>query len=666
MATKSFSIEAVFKAIDRMSNPLKGMSRNTNQFSRALRTDFAKAQRQVDKFSRNLKQKLGRGLRTVMLGIGLAAVAGLGLAAKEFVAFEQAVTSASAKFGPAFQKGTEGFEQLQDAARGIGATTEFSATQAAEGLDFLALAGFSAEQAMSLLPGVVDLATASATDLATASDIASDSLGAFGLMSEDSAQLGLNLARTMDVMARTTTTSNTDLTTLFETVKKGAASFTAAGQSLESFNALAGVMANAGVKGAEAGTSLRNVMLKLANPTGEAENLLKSLGVVTADSEGNFRDIVDILADVENGLVGMGTQQRTAALATIFGARTVTGINVLLAEGSDSLRTYRDQLEGATGAASEMATTMRGSLQNQLATLKSAALELGFKFIEAFQEKGAGAISKLTELVSNFDPTPIIDGISKGFTIVSKFANVVKNLAPLILTVVGALALYKAIMIGSAIATAILTNAVAVFRAIQFIMIAVTQGMTAAQAALNGVMMANPIGLIIVAIAILIGLTILIIKNWDKVKEFFIKMWEGIKLAFKVAVDFMKGVMFTFADILLTTYGNIFKAIIIGAKKVGEFFGFDTSGLDNVINKINEVQATVRAESFIGGRESEADRIRAEREAPIGGIERSVLTREEAIQRSEVTIRDETGRAEITNAPSGPPSSLNLQQSGAF
>lgn len=641
-----FSIEAVFRAVDKMSNPMKGMSRNTSKFSRALRTDFAKAQRSVDRFSKNFKQNLSRTAKRAVLGFGLAAAAGVGLAAKEFVDFENTVTASSAKFGAEFQKGTAGFIALGDAAREIGATTEFSATEAAKGLDFLALAGFNATQSMSLLPGVVDLATAAQTDLASASDIASDSLGAFGLMTKDTEQLSANFARTMDVMAKTTTTSNTDLATLFETVKKGAATFTASGQSLETFNALAGKLANAGLKGAESGTSLRNVMLRLAKPTGEASDVLKKLGIQTQDSQGNFRDVIDIIGDFEKGLVGMGDAQRTAALATVFGSRTVTGINLLLSEGSDSLRTYRDGLLGATGAAGEMAAVMRTSLSNQIKTLQSAALELGFKFVEAFQEDGAGAIQKLTGFINEFDITPIINGVRTATNVIKAILPFIEFFGPLVLGVVAAWKAYQIAMFVAA----------------------------TAQTALNVAMNANPLGLIITAIGLLIGAGILLIKNWDKVSAFLIgvwnkikevgvAVWDGIKLAFFTAVEFMKRTFFTFADLILTTYGNIFKAIIEGASKVGKFFGFDTTGIDNVISKIEEVQRKVREQSFIGGSVDESSGANREPvQAPVSSSERAASSRENS--RAELLIKDETGQAEMSRNPRSRNFNFNLQSSG--
>lgn len=576
------------------------MGLSSKKFTRGLRRNFAKAQRAVAKFGKSLKRNLGR-IATRSIQIGLLAVgAGLAIATKEFIELDSALTAASAKFGPAFQRGTEGFEQLGKTARQIGAITEFSATQAAEGIDFLALAGFNAAQSMALIPGVVDLATAAQTDLATASDIASDSLGAFNLMTEDTEQLGLNFARVMDVMAKTTTTANTDLVTLFESVKKGAPSFTAAGQSLESFNALAGIMANNSLKGAESGTSLRNIMLRLSKPTGEAADVIKQLGVQTADSEGNFRDVIDIIADFEKGLKGMGTQQRTAALATVFGSRTVTGINILLAEGSDKLRDYRSQLEGATGAAGEMATVMRTSLKNQLSILKSSALELGLQFVEAFETEGRGALTNLIKTVQNFDMTPVINGARFLGEVFQKLVSFIK---PVIDTI---------IRIGIEL----------------FEMLKETE---------TGSKVLELIGSLFGALGVAIEI-----------------MWKIAKPILNLLLNIL--------DPILTVIIAIVDGIATLAKfklAGGSVAKFEQAGLQLATERRSpeeEARRTAAGESFRG-------RLG---QAPISPSERSVLSREEIISRGEVTIRDETGRAEMTETPRGGGFNLNLVQSGEF
>ncbi len=393
---------------------------------------------------------------TVAFGVAL------GLTVREFVNFDQAITSSSAKFGDlnlATAKGQRQLKELGRIARDVGAATQFTATEAAQGLDFLAMAGFNDQQAIALLPQVVDLATVGNIDLARATDISSDALGAFNMMTKDSIQLQTNMTRINDVMAKTITSSNTTLEQLFETIKKGAPAFTMAGQSLESFNALAGAMANAGIKGTDSGTALKNVMLKLANPAGDAAKILKTLGVRTQDSSGNFLDIIDILADFEKGLEGMGTAQRTAALATIFGQRTITGISILLATGSDALREYRKSIKEATGAAKKMADIIRGTLMNRLKALKSAAIELGFKFIEGFGGKAGEAIKDFTEKLRKFDPAPIVKGIKEAFKILGPYLKaaydiflklwpIIKIMAPGILLVVLALKAWKLAQLG--------------------------------------------------------------------------------------------------------------------------------------------------------------------------------------------------------------------------
>lgn len=410
MAIK-FAVETIFKSRDKQSANFNKMGKNAKRFGETTSKAFKKASSSAKRFNGITRGILQAGaIQKSLAGVsrGLASVT------TDFLDFDNAITGASAKFKGldlATKAGQKTLQDLRKTARLVGRDTEFNAAQAAGGLDFLALAGFNAQQAMKLLPGVANLATVAGLDLATATDIASDSLGAFGLMTSNTAQLQKNFTRIQDVMAKTTATSNTNLVDLFESIKKGAPAFTAAGQSLESFSALAGSMANSGVKGAESGTQLRNVMLRLAKPTKQSADLMSRLGVRTQDANGDFRDVIDILADFEKGLKGMGTQQKSAALATVFGARSVTGINILLKDGTKQLRSYRQSLIDSQGASEKMARIMRSSLINRLKSLGSALTEVGFQFFDAFADKGANAIEKLTGIVRKINLKPITDGI---------------------------------------------------------------------------------------------------------------------------------------------------------------------------------------------------------------------------------------------------------------
>lgn len=503
-----FAVATTFFGKDKVSEVFKGMGKNADKFGKDATRSFRRASQSASRFGDITKGILTAGIINKALG-GLRR--GVGSVTQEFIKFDDAIISASAKFkGLNFTtaKGRETLLKLKKTAREVGSETQFSAGAAASGLDFLALAGFNAEQAMASLRGVVDLATVAGIDLASATDIASDSLGAFGLMTKDSNQLQKNFTRLNDVMALTMSRTNTNLEDMFEAIKKGAPTFTSAGQSLESFNALLGVMANSGVKGSEAGTILRNVMLRLAKPTKEAKDVLSSLSIQTNDAKGNFRDVIDILADFEKGLKGMGTQQRAAALSTVFGARAITGVNLLLAEGADSLINFRKEILNSAGASEKMASIMRQSLGNRLKALSSSAIELGFKFFTAFEKQGVGAINKLTDAIRSFDPAPIINGLKIAFKITKALFGAIEPFLPLMPVLIGMWIAY-----GAALKAVAIVSAISGF--IQFV--GILRQTTSVMGILNAVMLANPVGVIVAGVGLLIGATILLTKHWDKV-----------------------------------------------------------------------------------------------------------------------------------------------------
>jgi TP901 family phage tail tape measure protein len=480
MANK-YAVETAFKLIDKATEPLSKIGVKGNAVGKALKKDFMKAQDQL----------AGMGKAAIRAGAAIAAigsaavVAGIAVAAKQFSDFDAAATAATAKFKDLDVKSenyAESLKKVGQTARDVAAITEYNAVDTAGALDKMAMAGLTSEQSMKLLMGTTNLATAAGMDLTTAVDIATDSLGAFGLMSEDASQLQKNLDRVSDVMAKTTNMFNTDMPGMFEAIKKGGPAFTSAGQSVESFSSLIGVMASSGVKGSEAGTQLRNMMLSLANPTEKAAKQLERMGIVTQDSHGNYLDIIDIIGQFETATKSMGSAEKAAALSTIFGSRTVTGMNILLQEGAGKLRDYRKELENAGGAAADIAAAMRGSIKNKIEVLKSALTELGFKFVESFQEKGVGLIEKLTDAVSKFDPQPIINGVTMAGNVIIKLAGVVWELRAPILAVVAAVAVYQGGMLLAAAAVNGFTAAQNILKGVQLAAAHITGHQTKANA----------------------------------------------------------------------------------------------------------------------------------------------------------------------------------------
>ncbi|MCH9712749.1 MAG: phage tail tape measure protein [Proteobacteria bacterium] len=474
-----FSVEAVFKAVDRVTAPVNRMQNRIGKFTRSMNGGLNKLNRNVDKLAGGIKKTgLAIAASLAISGAAMANVIGTG------AEFEQTLVSAAAKFPGEIRKGTEAFTMLEDAARKAGSTTEFTASQSAEALNFLAMAGFNAEQSVAALPGVIDLATAAGVDLATASDVATDSLGAFNLMTDDAAQLGLNLARVNDVIAKTTTTANTTVETMFETIKDGAPVAMSAGASLETFAALTGELANAGIKGTRAGTTLKNMFLKLAAPSTKGAKLLNKFGVSTQDANGDMRDIVDILGDLSKSLDGLGTAEKAGVLEGIFGKIPIAGVNVLLNTGSKRLKEYRKQLEGASGASSTMASVMRDTLQGRLNSLNSAIEGVKITMFSMTSGPLNEVVDKMTAWVRANEQL-IATNIGEFLL------NLINNLENIItwLKRIGiALASFAAFSL--AVKTA-----------------------TTAVAAFNLVMAVNPIALMVIAVTALVaGLTLAIVK----------------------------------------------------------------------------------------------------------------------------------------------------------
>ncbi len=416
MARKKLSLEALLELKDNFTAKITRAERKMMIFHRNMQRALPGMGKMFTGAMAGMNRQINSFAKWGAIGAGGVLALGIKAATDEYISFDNSIRQAGAKFKDLDVRSKDyekTLKKIGKASREVAAITEFTATNTADALDKMAMAGFTSELAMSLLSGTSDLATAAGTDLATAVGIAADTLGAFGLMSDDVGKTTTGLTRIADVFAKTVNTANTDLLGLYEAAKSGAPAFTQAGQSMETFAAMVGTMANSGVKGEESGTQIRNMMLRLADQTPEATKVLRKLGVTTRDGAGNFRDMFDILQDFEKGLKGYGTAQKTAALATVFGARAVTGISIMLKEGSEGLRKYRAQLEGAGGAAKRMADAIRKSLGNQIEVVKSGLVELGLKFVEAFETRGSAALAKLTDKIQKFDINPVIEGADK-------------------------------------------------------------------------------------------------------------------------------------------------------------------------------------------------------------------------------------------------------------
>jgi TP901 family phage tail tape measure protein len=579
-----FSVETIFKAVDKLTAPVSRMQNSIGKFTRSASDGLGRLNRRFSKVSDGIK-KVGRNMLIGAAVIGGAMTSVVATGAQ----FEQSIVNASAKFPEGVKRGTDAFKALEDAARKTGSITEFTASQSAEAINFLAMAGFNAENAIAALPGVVDLATASSLDLGTATDIASDSLGAFNLMTKDSGQLGRNLQRVNDVIAKTATSANTSVTDLFEAIKDGGPVATTAGASLETFAALAGTLANAGIKGSRAGTTLKNTFLSIAAPSSAAAKILKRLSVSTQDADGNMLDIVETLDSLNKALDGLGTAERSAILEGIFGKIPIAGVNVLLAAGTDQLKGYRRALEGAGGASADMAGIMRDTLQGRLNSLKSAVEGVSISLFSMTNGPLVNAIEKTTEYVRANEE--LIATNIGGF-----LAKVINNFELIVTRI-------KQIAIG-----------LAVFYALNLVL----QTFIVIMTAVNLVMALNPIGLIVLGVLALIAAFVGLVTYIDEISEGF----EG---------------MHPVLQALLAPFGLIIKAI----KFIKDNIGVISQAYDKVAGFFSDDAA-----DQVDGRTG------ATMVTPQDRIARSI-EESRSTSSAEVTIKDDTGRAAVTGGRLG-------------
>ena len=345
------------------------------------------------KFGEDVKTGIGQGFGISTVGLVSDAIGKL----KEFAVstvqtgmeFEQSMANVKAISGAT---GDE-FQKLTDFARELGATTMMSASESADAMSFLAMAGWETSEIMAGLPAILDLTIASGSEFATVADIVSDNLTAFGLSAEDATMYSDSLAYAMS-------NANVNMDTLGESLKYIAPVATSAGFSMQETVASVMMLGDAGIKGSQAGTTLRTVMLNLTGANEKATKKLKELGVAVFDSEGKTRKLSEIMRDLDKATQGMTDAQKANIYNTLVGKTAVAGFSTLMEQGAGRLEEYTAGVYDSAGATAEMAEIMGNTTEGKLKIFNSTLDELKLTLFEGIQPALQGTVEWLTDFVS--------------------------------------------------------------------------------------------------------------------------------------------------------------------------------------------------------------------------------------------------------------------------
>ena len=350
--------------------------------------DSSKAESAMSKFSGTAKSAL-KGVTVAVGAVSTAMTAMAGYAIKVGSDFESGMSKVASISGAT----GDDLEALSDKAKEMGASTKFSATEAASAFEYMAMAGWKTEDMLSGIEGVMNLAAASGEDLATTSDIVTDALTAFGLQASDSAHFA-------DVLSAASSNANTNVSMMGETFKYVAPVAGALGFSAEDTAVAIGLMANSGIKAGQAGTTLRSILSRLSKPTDEVQSAMDALGVSITNSDGSMKSLNEITLQLREGFSGLSESESASTAAALAGQEAMSGLLAIVNASDADFNKLKASIDGCDGATEQMAETMQDNLQGSVTIAKSAIEGFGIQIYEEIQDPLKNAVDAGTESIT--------------------------------------------------------------------------------------------------------------------------------------------------------------------------------------------------------------------------------------------------------------------------
>lgn len=485
------------------------------------KTKLAEAESAADEFDKSLEETTNGGLSVFTVALGNLAANVI----TDVIGKMRDMVAGSIEVGKAFDKSmsqvgavsgatADELQALRDKAKEMGSTTKFTASEAADAFNYMAMAGWKTEDMLNGIDGILQLAAASGSDLATTSDIVTDALTAMGYSAKDAGRLS-------DVMAAASSNANTNVEMMGATFQYAAPIVGALGMNMEDTAVAVGLMANAGIKGEKAGTALRSILTRLSTDAGATANNFGALGTLTNElgvefynTNGTVRDLSDIINESREAWAGLSAEQQTSYGKVIAGQEALSGWLAIMNAAPEDVDKLTKAVEGADGAAEKMANTMLDNLGGDMTLLQSKLEGVQIAIYEKFEPALRDGVKVLDKLLDAVD------------FVVDHSAEFVAAL--------GAMAAGVAAYVGYTTALKVMEEG---WKALTI----VTKAQTAAQWLLNAAMSANPIGIVIAAIVALVTAFVILWNKSEAFREFWIGLWEKVKEVAGVAWEAISG-----------------------------------------------------------------------------------------------------------------------------
>ncbi|MCY7157522.1 phage tail tape measure protein [Streptococcus gallolyticus subsp. gallolyticus] len=506
MSSNTYTVEAVLKA------DASGFTGSINN-ARSAFENFTKG---TEVKLSKVGDSLGKIGSTLNKRVTVPVATGLGASVKIFQSFDDAMRKVAATSGIAADSSSKSYVAMRKQAEQLGASTRYSASEVAEGMNYMAMAGWSAEQIMAGIPAVLDLAAASGENLGTTSDIVTDAMTAFGMQAEQAGEFA-------DILAAASSNANTNVSMMGDTFKYVAPVAGSLGFNAKDTAIAIGLMANSGIKGSQAGTALRAGLVNLVHPSEAAQKAMDSLGISVTDSEGNMKSFRTIMGDLREKMGGLSETQKASAAATIFGKEAMSGWLAIINSSDGDFNKLANAIDNSQGATKRMVDTMEGGIGGSFRNLRSAIEGLGIAIgdrLAPYVKKGAEYITQLTNKLTNLSPE-MQDKIIK-------FALIAAAIGPVLI------ALKQVVMT--------IKNIITVFRVV-------------------GMVLTNPWGLLVVAIVGAVAAFAYFYTHSEKFRASCDKIWQKVQQVFSAIAPYISAAMQA-VGVAINVVVNVIKALI--------------------------------------------------------------------------------------------------------